>query len=105
MVTLIQNFDHIIMQSNWKSLVKLLQQTNDEIEMRMLLDFLFTLEEKNKISNRYALAQEMIIVEKSQREIAQSLGVSISTVTRCSNALKVLPDEIKLKFTQSQGNI
>ncbi|WP_192483577.1 MULTISPECIES: trp operon repressor [Cysteiniphilum] len=91
------------MESNWKNLVKLLQQTNDETEMTKLLDFLFTLEEKNQISNRYALAELMILGEKPQREIAKNLGVSISTVTRCSNALKVLPDEIKQKFIQPQS--
>ncbi|WP_395947332.1 trp operon repressor [Caedibacter taeniospiralis] len=89
-----------MIESDWKSLVALLQQTKEKVEMNTLLDFLLTLEEKHQLANRYALAKAMIVAQKPQREIAKDLGVSISTVTRCSNALKLLPNEIKLKFTQ-----
>lgn len=92
------------MKSNWNSIIKFLQQTNDDEDMSKLLDFLFTLKEKHQVLNRYALAQQMIIGKKTQRKIAKDLGISISTVTHCSNVLKVLPNEIKLKFTQHEAN-
>ncbi len=86
------------MEKNWQSLIRVIRILKSDNELSLLLDFLFTLEEKRQLSNRYALAQQMVLAQKSQREIAKDLGVSISTVTRCSNALKLLPDEIKQKF-------
>ena len=86
------------MQDDWQSLIKLLAQTNSEVEMSQLLAFLLTPEEKVQLSKRLRLTQLMAFSTLSQREIAKQLNMSISTVTRCSNALKSLPKAAKDKL-------
>ena len=86
------------MQDDWQSLIKLLAQTNSEVEMSQLLAFLLTPEEKVQLSKRLRLTQLMAFSTLSQREIAKQLNMSISTVTRCSNALKSLPKVAKDKL-------
>ncbi|MBK2126337.1 trp operon repressor [Fangia hongkongensis] len=86
------------MEPSWQKLNTLLTEVSSVKEMTTILDFLLTAEEKVQIANRISLTNMMIYSGKPQREIAKELGVSISTVTRCSNALKTLPDTVKEKF-------
>ena len=53
-----------------------------------LCDLLLTFEEKKQLATRVSLLQQLLIGEKSQREIAAYLGVSIAKITRGSNELK-----------------
>ena len=54
----------------------------------MLFDLFFTPEEKDNLALRYLIIQELLQDEKSQREMAKNLNVSIAKITRGSNELK-----------------
>ena len=53
-----------------------------------LMQVLLTAEEKDQLSTRVLLIQQLLSGKKSQREIAQELKISISKITRGSNELK-----------------
>lgn len=82
----------------WDKLIMILSKIRTKNEMNAICNFLFTFEEKEQFGNRILLAQALIDQNSSQREIAKSIGVSISTVTRCSNALKTANTIVKEHF-------
>lgn len=86
------------MDDKHEQLPKLLGKIDTTEEVTKFLDYLLTFEEKEQLNKRILLTQMMLFSQKPQREIAKTLGVSISTVTRCSNALRNLPDSMKQKF-------
>lgn len=51
--------------------------------------------EREEIARRYLIVLELLQAEKTQREIARELGVSIANVTRGSNVLKETKTNIK----------
>ncbi len=79
----------------WDKLIKTLSGLSNELDMANVCDFLFTHEEREQLGKRMLLTQALINPQKSQRDIAKEIGVSICTVTRCSNALKSCNDKIK----------
>ena len=86
------------MKDNWEKLIEILTDINSKEDMESILNFLLTIEEKSQLSSRVTLTKLMCFTDLTQREIAKNLGVSISTVTRCSNALKSIPERTKNKF-------
>ena len=83
---------------SWQRLITILSEAKSKNEMSALCDFLFTAEERQQLEKRVLLTSALIDANMPQREVAKSIGVSISTVTRCSNALKRVDDELKEKF-------
>ena len=61
--------------------------TNESL-FEALFDLFLTEEEKSDLALRYLIVKELLKKEKSQREIAKSLNVSIAKITRGSNELK-----------------
>lgn len=53
-----------------------------------LFDLFFTHEEKKDLATRYLIIKMLLNNEKTQRQIAKELNVSISKITRGSNELK-----------------
>ncbi len=81
--------------SGWKDFIKLCRDVQDEVLVAELLDFLFTHEEKNNIATRILLVRELMSGEKTQREIAKDLKVSIAKITRGSNSLKRISPQLR----------
>lgn len=65
-------------------------------ELQKFFELTLTVSEWEKIGARYLILSELIHGEKTQREIAASLGVSIFNVTRGANQLKRMDDDSKL---------
>ena len=82
----------------WDKLIQILLSKDNKDDLSHILDFLLTNEEKEQLSKRVILTKYLIDQQKSQREISKELGVSICTVTRCSNALKLTRDKDKESF-------
>lgn len=78
----------VMNQSGWRRFIKLCLSTNDEKMLSSLLDCFLTSEEMESLATRCLIIIELIKKEKSQREIAKELGVSIAKITRGSNELK-----------------
>jgi len=68
--------------------------------LKELLDFFLTIEERNVIATRVLLVRELLKDEKTQRQIAKELGISIAKITRGSNMLKALDEAVQQKLLQ-----
>ena len=68
--------------------VTLCLKTNNKNNFALLLELFLTAEEKTDLAMRYLIVKELIKGEKTQRQIAKDLNVSIAKITRGSNELK-----------------
>ena len=83
---------------NTNLLAKLLTNTNDINNMKLLLKALFTNKELKEFDNRLKIFQ-LLMHGKKHREISEDLNVGIATVSRGSLAFE------KEKFFQIKSNI
>tara|TARA_B100002052_G_scaffold260869_1_gene254383 strand:+ start:35 stop:313 length:279 start_codon:yes stop_codon:yes gene_type:complete len=83
---------------NINLLTKLLTNTNDFNNMKLLLKALFTNKELKEFENRLKIFQ-MLIQGRKHREISEDLNVGIATVSRGSSAFE------KEKIFQIKSNI
>lgn len=68
-------------------------------EIEEVFRLFFTFEELEHIGARYLIIRDLLQNEISQREIANNLNVSISQITRGSNALKEMNGPLIKKLT------
>lgn len=73
---------------SWKNFLTLCLASPDVKEFNALLEFFLTAEEKKNLALRYLIIKELLQEEKTQRQIAKDLNVSIAKITRGSNELK-----------------
>ena len=82
-------------EDGWRAFIKLCGQFNHPEELEELFDLFFTHEEKEALSKRHDLVKALLDEGMTQREIAERLEVSISKITRGSNALKIISNKLK----------
>jgi TrpR family transcriptional regulator, trp operon repressor len=75
-------------------------ETLDLIQLDLWFDILLTPAEKEDIKNRIQILKGLLEDRLSQRELAEKLGVSISKVTRGSNALKRMSPQKRLHLSE-----
>ena len=80
---------------NWRGFLKLCREFKTEKQLNDLLALFLTHEEKGALAMRYAIVKELIKGRLTQREIAADLNVSIAKITRGSNALKIMSDNVR----------
>ena len=78
-------------QTGWRGFLKLCLATENEKTLSSLFDLFLTQEEKESLAARYLIIEELLKQEKTQRDMAQDLHVSIAKITRGSNELKRMP--------------
>lgn len=61
---------------------------NDIKDLAKFFEVILTISERNEIPKRLQIIRELLKGEKTQRELAESLKVSIANVTRASNLIK-----------------
>ena len=74
--------------AGWQRFIELCATSMHHGNFNELMQVLLTPEEKEQLSTRVLLMQQLLEAKKSQRKIAQDLQVSISKITRGSNELK-----------------
>lgn len=74
----------------WWPFLKLCTKFKSPDEFKLFFDLFLTLEEKEIIGKRFLIIQALRENKLTQREIAKKFGVSISQITRGSNALKII---------------
>jgi TrpR family trp operon transcriptional repressor len=92
-------------QEGWQNFIELCLSTKDPKTLAALLEIFLTPEEKEDITARYLIIKELLQKEKTQRQIAKDLNISIAKITRGSNELKRLSDklfEYLRRFIKSQ---
>jgi len=85
------------MQKNslgWKKFLALCSNVKDEKMMESLFELLLTIDEREDIANRVMIVKELLAEKNTQRDIAEKLEVSISKITRGSNAMKNLKPQL-----------
>lgn len=81
----------------WDMFLDLCLQAKDLKRLHGLFNLLFTIEEKEHLDSRMQIIKALLDGKLSQREISDRMKVSISQITRGSNALKIIDREL-LKF-------
>jgi len=84
------------MEKTWHAFLSLCLKAKNPNALEKLLDCFLTIEEKNDIIDRYLILKYLLEKQLTQRDIAQQLKVSISKITRGSNALKTIDDQLKI---------
>ena len=77
------------------AILELSTQLKKTEDLNEFFKLLLTIEERKNIATRYLIIRDLIKEEKTQREMADDLQVSIAKITRGSNALKVLGETLK----------
>ncbi|OJU81033.1 MAG: Trp operon repressor [Chlamydia sp. 32-24] len=86
-------------EDGWKMFLELCLKTKKSSRLEELFSLFFTIEEKEHLSSRMQIIKALLIDKLSQREISDEMKVSISQITRGSNALKIISKDL-LKFLE-----
>jgi len=90
-----------LQSKGWDDFLTLFERAGSKAVLNELCGLLFTLEEKEQLSLRVELVNELLKGEKTQREISRDLNISIAKITRGSNALKTSSESLKKFIKES----
>jgi TrpR family trp operon transcriptional repressor len=79
----------------WRCFLDLCLATKDEKMLSELFDLLLTHEEKSSIETRCLIVKALLDQKAPQRQISDTLNVSIAKITRGSNELKRISAKLK----------
>lgn len=82
-------------KDGWQGFLILCSKIKSPEEFKRFFDLFLTLEEKETIGRRFLIVKALQEGKMTQREIAEYFGVSISQITRGSNALKIIDSDLK----------
>lgn len=82
-------------KDGWRNFLQILAEEQDPKKLEVLSLLLFTAEERESLASRIRIIEELLKGKMTQREIAKKYGVSIAKITRGSNALKEVSEEMK----------
>lgn len=74
----------------WWEFLTLCSKVKTPEEFKQLFDLFFTIEEKETLGRRFLIVKALQEGKLTQRELAEKFHVSISQITRGSNALKII---------------
>ena len=86
-------------EDGWRSFKKACLKVKSDEDLEVLFNFLLTPTERHEIAGRILIFRELLSGEKTQREIARDLGVSIANISRGSNVLKTTGSQLE-KFLE-----
>lgn len=79
----------------WNVFLALCRNAPDNAMLSKLLTSLLTPEEQSAIATRCLIIQALLAQTMRQREMSETLGMSIAKITRGSNELKRISPELK----------
>lgn len=82
-------------KEGWQDFIKLCAKINSSEELSELFNLFLTIEEKETLASRYLIIKALVEGDLTQREIAEKYKVSIAQITRGSNALKIISQELR----------
>lgn len=82
-------------EDGWRLFLSLIHHVKSSHQLEELFTFLLTIEEQKNLATRCLLVKELLENKKPQREIADEFKVSLSTLTRGSNALKIISGNLR----------
>lgn len=87
----------------WKAFVELCCKFQDPKVLEEVFNLFLTHEEKEALSTRHLLVKSLLEEKMTQREIAEKMKISISKITRGSNALKIISQQLKEELKKKMG--
>lgn len=85
-------------EADWQTFLDKCSQLKTKEDLVTFFDVFLTISEKGELAKRFKIIQELLLGNKTQREIAKDLKVSIANVSRGSNVLKTYSDQVKKKL-------
>lgn len=82
--------------SRWHLFIQHCLKFKNQEELELFFDVMFTASEKVEFGNRLAIMNELLTGDKTQREIAHDLIVSIANISRGSNVIKNSKVDLKI---------
>jgi TrpR family transcriptional regulator, trp operon repressor len=82
-------------KARWYKFLEHCLNFKNKEELEVFFNVMFTASEKIEFGNRLAIMKDLLNGQKTQREIAQDLEVSIANISRGSNVIK--NSEVDLK--------
>jgi len=82
-------------EDDWRRFVTLCSQVKGPEELSEFFELFLTIEERAALAKRFLIIEGLLKGEQNQRDMAQSIGVSISKITRGSNSLKTISNELE----------
>lgn len=82
-------------KDDWWAFLTFCSNFKSPEEFKKLLDLFLTIEEKETIGRRFLIVKALREGKLTQREIADKFNVSISQITRGSNALKIIDPSLR----------
>jgi len=87
-------------EEGWKMFLDLCLEAKKSSRLEELFRLFLTVEETEHLSARMQIIKALLSEKLSQREISDEMKVSISQITRGSNALKIISDDL-LRFLEN----
>jgi len=81
-------------EDGWRAFLDLCKRASSE-ELSELLKAVLTHTERHEIAFRMLVFRELVRGERTQREIAADLPISLANVSRGSNVLKTLDPDLR----------
>ncbi len=82
-------------EDGWWRFLALCSKLKTPEEFNEFFDLFLTIEEKKDIANRGLIVRGLLRGERTQREMADELHVSIAKITRGSNSLKTIDETLR----------
>jgi TrpR family trp operon transcriptional repressor len=86
-------------------LCALLARADSATEVKELLELFLTITEREAIGGRYLIVEGLMEGKKTQRELAEDLGLSISKITAGSNAIKRAEPTLRRLVEQKMAEV
>lgn len=82
-------------EDGWQTFLRLCSKAETPERFQEFFDLILTIEEKNTIATRALIIKALLEEKESQRQMSERLKVSISKITRGSNAIKIITRNLK----------
>ena len=82
-------------EDGWWCFLKLCTELKTAQEFNDLFDLFLTIQEKQDVGDRYLIVRDLLKGDRTQREMAGELQVSIAKITRGSNSLKMIGERLR----------
>lgn len=87
--------DSKVEKNGWRLFLERCLSIDNSKDLDAYFELFLTPTERQEIAGRYLIVQELLKGEKTQREIAKDLKVSIANISRGSNILKTTRSDLK----------